>query len=94
MAAPAEIRWEHSVSDFIDQLVDFDIRYLNAQEAIERLVHSGLKDRIAVPLDEVEGELVYWHPMPPLFPEMRPLHVFWTVDQDGGLTVLHVVFSR
>lgn len=63
-------------------------------EAIERIVHFGLSDRIAVPLGSVEGAEVYWHRVPPLFPDMRPLLVFWTADLDGGMTVIHAELSH
>jgi hypothetical protein len=93
--APPEIRWENHVSDFLDQLVDSDVRYLDVHEAIERHIHSGLRERIAVDLglEDLEGEIVYWHPLPLMFPEMRQLHAFWMMDDDGGLTVILVDFA-
>jgi hypothetical protein len=92
--APAEIRWDNQASDFIDFLVENDIRYVGLQESIERLVHSGQKHRIAIALAVVEGETVYWHPVPQLFPRMRSIHVFWVEDDDGGITVIHATFPH
>jgi hypothetical protein len=86
---PPETRWENTVSEFLDQLVESDVQYIDIQHAIERLIQHGLGEKIAVPLGEFEGETVFWHPLPDMFPGMRRIHIFWTKDKDGGVTVIH-----
>jgi len=86
---PPETRWEHPVSEFIDHLVESDIQYIDIQLAVELLVQHGHGDKIAIPIGVVEGETVYWHPLPSMFPGMRKIHIFWTKDDDGGVTVIH-----
>jgi hypothetical protein len=91
--APGEVRWDNQAAEFVDFLIENDLRYVNLQEAIEQLIHSGLKHAIAVPFAVIANEVVYWHPVPKLFPDMRQIHIFWTEDADGGLTVLEAAFA-
>ena len=93
MNPPAGLRWERQASDFIDSLVDRDILYLDVQDAVERLIHAGLHDRVTVTF-ELDGTTIHWHRMPPLHPGLKMLDIFTTVEQNGLIHVLYIRFSK
>jgi hypothetical protein len=92
VAAPPGLKWQDQAAFFIDRLVDRDILYLDAQIAIEELIHAGLHDRITASFD-LNGITIHWHPMPPIFMGARPLDVFTTIEQDGTVHVLYIRFA-
>ena len=90
--APAGIAWEDRASRFLDSLVDSNIDYMDAQIAIETLIHAGLHDEITVTFD-LDGRTIHWHWMPPLTRGLSSLDVLTTVEQTGLIRVLIVRFS-
>jgi hypothetical protein len=89
---PPGLRWDHQASDFLDALVDLHVDYLSVQAAVERLIHAGLHEEITA-VFVLDGFNIHLHRVPPLFPEMRPLHVFTTVRTDGLIDVFHICFA-
>jgi hypothetical protein len=79
--------WENDVSDFIDTLVEMDIRYLAVQRAIERVIEVGIILEYSQPI-LVDNDVVYLHHVPVFFREMIPLIVIFHYDEKGIVTVL------
>lgn len=87
---PPTIRWETEVSEFLDRLVDVDIRYLDVQMAIERLILQGLWEEVAVPF-QFAGRTLHYHRVPRIFPTASfELYVLTTIELSGEITVLHI----
>lgn len=91
--APPAIRWEGQAAEFLDKLVEVDIAYLDAQESVERLIHAGLLDELAIAF-EVDNRTVYMHCFPKPSPRLIPLYVFTTRSQSGMIHVLHICFAQ
>lgn len=72
--------------------MDVHIGYLDVSEAVERLIHAGLHEEITAAFD-LDGFNIHLHRVPPLFPTMRPLHVFTTVTNNGLIDVFHICFA-
>jgi hypothetical protein len=89
---PPTIRWERAVSDFLDELVDLDIRYIDAQDAVERVILAGLHDEITTGV-ELDGRTLHVHRVPSLFPNMWDLFIVTTVSQNGQISVIFADFA-
>lgn len=92
MTAPAELVWDDQPASFLDRLVDRDVLYLDAELAVEALIHAGLHDEITITFD-LAGHTVHWHRMPALHPGLRPLDIFTMVEQSGLIHVIHIRFA-
>jgi hypothetical protein len=77
------VAWEKSAADFVDRLVESDVRYVNLQAAIEHILHACADDLALVSdMFLVDGEPFYAHRFPSFFPEMPTIWAFFRVLRD------------
>jgi len=78
--------WEDEASQFIDVLVDLDIRYLALQLAIEAVIRAGIILDYSVPVI-IHNRVLFIHRVPEFFREMLPLIVLYSDDNAGNIIV-------
>jgi hypothetical protein len=87
LPTPPAIVWEDCVSEFLDELVEFDIGYMEVQMAVERVIQHGIYDLVSTQF-EFEGLTLRYHRVPPLTPMLSPLAVFTHDETEGRIRVV------